>query len=167
VPQHLSGRAWTHPCLKEIVIWTSRCKNSWIQSLAARFCCHARVLRLGLLRGCWWGRALHSLSGAPASGMLTPLVYSKNTGSVLTVTTYWYEYSFGAEGQGTLPKWGDRELFIEVACNLQANIKENCILFMWWASLLLHIATWGSPWESWLVRRLKIAFWVMGEGHPP
>lgn len=130
-------------------------------SVAMLMCAQVRY-SLGLL----WGRALHSLSRAPASGMLTPFVYSKKAGTVLTVTTYWYEYSFGAEGQGMLPKWGDRELFIEVACNLQANIKENCILFMWWVSLLLHIAPWGSPWGSQLIKNLNIAFWVMGEGHP-
>lgn len=81
------------------------------------------------------------------------------------MTTQQYEYSFGAKGRGMLPKRGDRGIFIGVACNLQANTKENCILFMWWVSLLLHIA----PWVPLLGIRTnnKIEDSVSGEGHPP
>lgn len=64
----------------------------------------------------------------------------ENAGNVFTVTMYQYDYSFGAKGQGVLPKWGDRQLSVEIAHNLQANTKENCILFMWWMSLVLHMA---------------------------
>lgn len=44
------------------------------------------------------------------------------------------------KGQGVLPKWGDRELSVEMVRDVQANTKENSILFMWWVSLALHMA---------------------------
>lgn len=78
-----------------------------------------------------------------------------------TVTMYQYDYSFGAKGQGVLPKWGDRQLSVEIAHNLQANTKENCILFMWWMSLVLHTAPSVSLLGVLII--YKVEFGVLGK----
>lgn len=88
-------------------------------------------------------RAEHCATRAGALELGTvalTVVLFENAGNVFTVTIYQYDYSFGAKGQGVLPKGGDRQLSVEMAHGLQANTKENCILFMWWMSLVLHMA---------------------------
>lgn len=56
---------------------------------------------------------------------------------------------------------------VEMVHDLQANTKENCVLFVWWMNLVLHMAPPVSLLGPWLCIRLRLVFWGESEGHPP
>lgn len=127
----------SHPFAR---IWTE--KRIQIPKLVAGFCHHDHMYLSRVFTGAAH-RAEHCTTWAGTLELGTvalTVVLFESAGNVCTMTMYQYDYSFGAKGQGVLPKWGDRQLSVEMTHDLQAKTKENCILFMWWMSLVLHMA---------------------------
>lgn len=127
-PSHSFARTWTE---KRIC----KSKNWWLDFVTMLTCSWA--VFTGAARG---AEHCTARAGALESGTGALTVLFENAGNVLPVAMCQYDYSFGAKGRGVLPKWGDRELSVEMAHDLQANTKENCVLFMWWMSLVLCMA---------------------------
>lgn len=142
-------------------------ENSLVQRLVARFCHHDHMCRVftGVAcraeHGATWAGALESGTVALSVGLFEKCWQCFYSDHISMWIQLW------CKGTRNTAKVRRQRGFIEIACDLHAKTKENCIPFLSWMSLVLRIAPWVSLWGSWLIIRLRLPFWVKSEGHPP
>lgn len=153
--------------------WTE--KRIQIQIQVAEFCHHDHMYLSRVFTGAAH-RAEHCTTRAGALELGTValnVVLFENAGNVFTMTMYQYDYSFGAKGQGVLPKWGDRQLSVGMAHDLRLRQKKIVfslcggwawfymwhLQFPWWRVLTVYkveVGVLGKEWEASILKSAKL-----------
>lgn len=143
------------------ITWTEKRINGFKEWWLTGFCHHGHMSLSRVFTGAACKAEHHTTwAGASASGTVALLVYLKQCWQYFHSDHVSIWMQLWCKETRNAAKWGDRELFIDMSCSLQANTKENCILFMWWMSLVLHIAPCNVEFPFWgsLIMRLRLCF---------